>query len=398
MGAELDRGEISVIELRGYYALFHLFVFTMAMTALANNLAVFWIAIEATTLVSALLVGFYRNRQSIEAAWKYIILCTVSISFALLGIFLIFHASVKATGGAGTLEWSELKRIAGSLDPATMHIAFIFIIVGYGAKAGLAPLHNWLPDAHSQAPTPISALLSSVLLKCAMLGVLRVLSLGAGTQWGGEAGTVLMVFGLISMGIATAFILMQNNYKRLLAYSSIEHLGIIAVGAGGGVFLGLFGALLHFINHAVVKTLLFFVTGELRLHYHSTKAENITGALKTMPVTGTVMLLAAFAIAGAPPFNVFISEFVILKSSAQQGHWVTFALFLIFVTIIFGGVLRHFGSMAFGRSEGRAVQGWLAPGLFIVLASVMLVMGVHIPAPIESLVSAAADIVTGGGR
>ena len=238
MGQEFENGIIKLKDLQYYYALMHLFVFTMLLTTVSNNLAVFWIAIEGTTLVSALLVGFYKDRKAIEAAWKYIILCTVGITFALLGIFITYYASVTVMGGRGTLNWTELRDIADKLNPSTMKLAFIFILVGYGAKAGLAPVHNWLPDAHSQAPTPISALLSGILLKCSFIGIIRFIIIVNKSTGDFYTSQLMLLFGLLSMGIATAFILLQTNYKRLLAYHSIEHIGIIATGAGDRRLLG----------------------------------------------------------------------------------------------------------------------------------------------------------------
>lgn len=397
MGQEFEEGIVKLKDLRYYYALMHLFVFTMLLTTVSNNLAVFWIAIEGTTLVSALLVGFYKDRQAIEAAWKYIILCTVGITFALLGIFITYYASVTIMGGSGTLNWTELRAIADKLNPSTMKLAFIFILVGYGAKAGLAPVHNWLPDAHSQAPTPISALLSGILLKCSFIGIIRFIVIVNGATGDSYTSRLMLIFGLLSMGIATAFILLQTNYKRLLAYHSIEHIGIIATGVGIGGFWGIYGALLHILNHAVVKTLLFFTTGKVRLAYHSTKIEKVRGAMTRLPVSGTIMLLAALAIAGTPPFNIFLSEFIIIKAAADYGKWTTLALFIGFATIIFGGVLHHFGSMAFGKSESPHSDKERMPVsiVLVVMAAVMLLCGLYIPSFLGDLLNNSVKVILG---
>ena len=397
MGQEFEEGIIKLKDLRHYYALMHLFIFTMLLTTVANNLAVFWIAIEGTTLVSALLVGLYKNTQSIEAAWKYIILCTVGITFALLGIFITYYASTSVMGGSGTLNWTELRDLAYKLNPSTMKLAFIFILVGYGAKAGLAPVHNWLPDAHSQAPTPISALLSGILLKCSFIGIIRFIIIVNRSTGDSYANSLMLFFGLLSMGIATAFILLQNNYKRLLAYHSIEHIGIIATGIGIGGFWGIYGSLLHILNHAVVKTLLFFTTGKVKLRYHSTKIEKVKGVMTRMPVSGTIMLLAALAIAGTPPFNIFLSEFIILKAAADFGQWTTLALFLIFATIIFGGVLHHFGSMAFGKSEDGENEKERKPvsAVLVAMAAVMLICGLYIPPFLGNMLANSVRIILG---
>lgn len=398
MGREFLEGLVTVRDIRMYYTLLHLFICTMLVAASSNNIAVFWIAIEGTTLVSALLVGFYKNRQSVEAAWKYIILCTVSITFALLGVFIIYYASVSAPGESGTMNWTELREIAHALNPATVKLAFIFILVGYGAKAGIAPVHNWLPDAHSQAPTPVSALLSGVLLKCAFLGILRYVIIVNSAAGPSHSGQLLLFFGLLSMGIATAFILMQNNYKRLLAYSSIEHIGIIATGMGIGGFWGIYGSLLHVLNHAVVKTLLFFTTGRIRLKYHSTKIQKVRGAMETLPVSGTVMLLAALAIAGAPPFNIFLSEFTIMKAAVDGGNWMAFTLFIIFATIIFGAIAHHFGSMAFGKSaKGRDIEwNMIGTPVIVIMAVVMLVLGINVPSFLDGVLNSSVHIIMGG--
>ncbi len=398
MGQEFEEGIIRLKDLRRYYVLMHLFIFTMLLTIVSNNLAVFWIAIEGTTLVSALLVGLYKNTQSIEAAWKYIILCTVSITFALLGIFITYYASTSVMAGSGTLNWTELRDMAYKLNPSTMKLAFIFILVGYGAKAGLAPVHNWLPDAHSQAPTPISAMLSGILLKCSFIGIIRFIIIVNRSTGDSYANSLMLFFGLLSMGIATAFILLQNNYKRLLAYSSIEHIGIIATGMGIGGFWGIYGSLLHILNHAVVKTLLFFTTGNVKLRYHSTKIEKVKGVITRMPVTGTIMLLAALAIAGSPPFNIFLSEFIILKAAADMGQWTVLALFIIFATIVFGGVLHHFGSMAFGKSEGWENEKERKPvsAVLAAMAAVMIICGLYIPPVLGNMLAGSVRIILGG--
>ena len=397
IGNEFEAGLIKIKELRYYYSLLHLFIFTIIAAVISNNLAVFWIAIEGTTLVSALLVGFYKNRQSIEAAWKYIILCTVSITFALLGIFITYYASVSVTGENGTMNWTELQSIAHSLNPSTMNLAFIFILVGYGAKAGLAPVHNWLPDAHSQAPTPISALLSGVLLKCAFLGIIRFVIILNASSGPAYTSQLLLIFGLLSMGIATAFILLQNNYKRLLAYHSIEHIGIISTGFGIGGYLGIYGALLHILNHAIVKVLLFFTTGQARLFYHTTKIEKVKGMMVSLPISGTVMLLGALAIAGAPPFNIFISEFTILKAAVDSNRWLTFSLFIFFATIIFGGVLHHFSSMAFGKTniKSNCKEKKMSSLIILIMAAIMLILGFYIPSFLDEILKSSAKIIMG---
>jgi hydrogenase-4 component F len=345
--------------MRRYYALLHLFIFTMLLVTVANNLALMWIAIEATTIVSAVLIGlgFYKRHLAIEAAWKYIILCTVGITFALLGTFITYYASTAVTGTEGALNWTVLKGIAGRLNPATMKLAFIFILVGYGTKAGLAPVHNWLPDAHSQAPSPISALLSGILLNTAFYGVMRFVSIVEPSTGDHFTGNLLILFGLVSIGISSIFILVQDNYKRLLAYSSIEHMGIIALGVGIGGPVGIYGALLHILNHALSKPLMFFASGKIQSHYGSTRIENVQGVLSSMPLLGVLTFIGALSLAGTPPFNIFISEFTILKAAVDKGLWPVVMLFLIFVVIVFYGILSGFGRMLFGEPASGKEAG-----------------------------------------
>lgn len=402
MGSEFKEGLIGIKESRHFYALLHLFIFNMVLATVSNNIAIFWVAIESTTIVSSLLVGFYKDRASVEAAWKYIILCTVSLVFGLLGIFIIYYASASVLVGEGTLNWTELREITHDMNPKTIKLAFLFILVGYGAKAGFAPIHNWLPDAHSQAPTPVSALLSGVLIKCSFFGIIRFVILGNESLESSYCSHLLLIFGLLSMGIATAFILLQNNYKRLLAYSSIEHIGIIAIGMGIGGFWGIYGALLHMLNHAIVKPLLFFTTGRVRFKYHTTEIGKVKGAIAVLPVAGTVMLLAALAIAGSPPFNIFLSEYTILKAAIDGGNWITFAFFIAFSTIIFGGVLRHFGGMAFGKpnidhehEKEKNGDNKMSLIVIVVMVAIMLVLGLYIPGFLNEMLNNSVKVITG---
>jgi hydrogenase-4 component F len=409
MGHEFEEKMISIKELRYFYVLLHLFIFTMALSIASNNIGILWMAIEGTTIVSSLLVGFYKDRESVEAAWKYIILCTVSLIFGLFGIFIVYYASAAVSGGEGTLNWTELRDIAHSMNPKTMKLAFIFILVGFGAKAGFAPIHNWLPDAHSQAPTPVSALLSGVLIKCAFLGIIRFVIIGNECLGLSYCGNLLMLFGLVSMGVASAFILVQNNFKRLLAYSSIEHIGIIAIGMGIGGFWGIYGSLLHMLNHAIVKPLLFFSTGVVRLKYHTTSMDKVKGAMTVLPLTGVVMLIAALAIAGSPPFNIFLSEYTILKAAVDGGNWLTFTLFIIFATIIFAGLLRHFGGMVFGKpnieiedhgyenenGKGERKGNKMSIGIIIIMAAIMVVLGLYIPEFLDGMLNNSVKVITG---
>lgn len=399
MQHEVEIGIIVPAQLATYYLFFHLFIFTMILTVMANNLGLLWIGIEATTLTSALLVGFYKQKSSLEAAWKYIILCTVGIAFALLGVILTYYAAGQIESeSVRTLEWTFLLANKQQLDPQVLKLAFIFILVGFGTKAGLAPLHHWLPDAHSQAPSPVSAVLSGVLLNCALYGVIRyhlLLSQVIGSQF---SSNLLLVFGLVSMGVAVPFIYLQYDLKRLLAYSSVEHMGIIAVGIGLGGKLGLYGASLHFLNHAVAKSLLFFTAGSITQYYGTRQIARIRGAITALPISGVLLFVGSLAITGVPPFNVFVSEFSIVSGGFAQERYVASGLFLLFISLIFAGFMYHVLRMVLGTKPKNLAIGResclsvVAMGIPLVL---ILVLGLYIPSILDNMLSEVL-VVLGG--
>lgn len=396
---EMESGLTDSKGMRRYYLLLHLFVFTMLLVLVCNNLALMWIAIEATTIVSAVLIGlgYMKRPLAIEAAWKYIVLCTVGITFALLGIFIAYYASIAVTeasaaalgnsGAArGTLNWTELKQMGGALNPATMKLCFVFVLIGYGTKAGLAPVHNWLPDAHSQAPSPISALLSGILLNTSFYGIMRIVSVVSPSTGADFTGGLLITFGLISIGIAAVFILVQDNFKRLLAYSSIEHMGIITLGIGIGGAAAVYGSLLHILNHALAKPLMFYATGRVQAKYGSAKIEDVGGLLKSRPLLGGLLLIGALALAGTPPFNVFISEFTVLTAAASKAAWWPVGLFLLFAAVVFYGMLSGFSRILFGsprmaerKSGGTTASMVMSDAVMVVLALLIIALGVYIP-------------------
>ncbi len=410
MTAELKAGAITPSGLRYYYFLLNLFVFTMMLVPISNNLALLWIAVEATTLVSALLVGIYRKRQSIEAAWKYIVLCTVGITFALLGTFIIYYAAagmVPGAGGeAGTLNWTSLRLVAGSLNPATVRLAFILIMVGYGTKAGLAPVHNWLPDAHSEAPTPVSALLSGILLNCAFYGIMRFAVIARAACGQIFVQDVMAAFGVASIVIAGTFMLIQRNAKRLLAYSSIEHMGIICLSFGIGGIYGFYAALLHILNHALGKPLMFFVTGRMHSTFHSVATEEVSGFLRISPLTGALGFAGIMALAGAPPFNIFLSEFLMLKGLAAGAHWFMMAIFLGASGFVFYGLLKDFGGMLLGKPAGlpahrgepasRCETWWPASLMMLALGGGIVLLGLFTPAGLNGLITSSMNIIGAG--
>jgi hydrogenase-4 component F len=391
---------ISPPRLRRYAFFFHLFLFTMLLTVLSNNLGVMWIAIEGTTLASAFLVNVDDKKSSIEAAWKYLILCSVGIALALFGIILVYYSAIaQAAGGKSDLllNWTFLLAQAKHLDPHIMKLAFIFVLVGYGTKAGLAPFHSWLPDAHSQAPAPVSALLSGVLLSCATLGILRFHILTQAVTGSVFSGSLLILFGVLSVAIAVPFILEQDDYKRLLAYSSVEHMGLVAVGLGFGGFLGIYGALLHIINHAFTKSLLFFSSGHLLHLFKTKKISEVKGTFRINPFLGAVFFFAVLAIAGMPPFSIFVSEFSILSAGFVARKFVPCALLLLLLALIFIGFLRHANRMTFGKAGDppHAEKSLLMDSILSVGILLIFVMGFYIPGPLQSLLLQASRVAGG---
>lgn len=393
----------SIWKFKKYYLLLNAFILSMLLTVTANSIGVLWIAIELTTLVSAFLVGYYNKESSVEAAWKYIILCTVGIAFAMIGIVLAYYAVTHAGGVKSTgLNWDYLASIGHKLDPDLMKVAFIFILIGLGTKAGLAPMHTWLPDAHSEAPTPTSALLSGVLIKCGIYGIIRftvITNLSVGNNF---TNKLILVFGLLSIAISAIFIITQKNIKRLLAYSSLEHIGIIACGIGFANPLSIFGALFHMLNHALVKSLMFFTAGNLILKFRTKDMEHIKGVLQIMPVSGIILLVGGLALAGSPPFSIFISEFYTLSGGIKSNYWVASALFLLFLLIVFGGLIYHFLQMAMGtsvESNLTLTKGEINKSSIISLViplALICMLGIWIPNPLLKLLNEATKIIAAG--
>lgn len=394
---DFTEGIISKKESKLYYILFNLFVFTMLFTAVVNNLGIVWVAIEMTTLTSAFLVGFYNKEKSIEAAWKYIIICSVGISFAFLGTIL-FYYTVSAQAGVRSLNWTDMVSVASNLDPKVLKIAFIFILVGYGTKAGIAPLHTWLPDAHSQALTPISALLSGVLLKMSLYVMIRFMIIINKSISAGFSQNLFIFFGILSLLVSVGFILVQKDIKRLLAYSSIEHIGIILVGLGIGGRTGLYAVLLHMLNHAVTKALMFFGAGNIVRKYKTHNMQSVSGVIQSMPFTGVMLIIGVFAIAGSPPFSIFLSEMMILISGFVKGSYVTCGVFLLVVAAIFGAIVYHFSKMIFGKKPdniiitGESLSNKLA---FLFLIVFILTLGIHIPGLLDRILNSSVGIMQG---
>jgi len=331
-----------------------LFLSTMTMVTLSDHMMVMWIAIEATTLASAPLIYSHRTATSLEATWKYVIICSVGIAVALLGsIFIALAMDVgKVTA---PVSFSAITSVAKELDPMWLKTGFVFILVGYGTKMGLAPMHTWLPDAHSEAPSPASALLSGVLLNCAYLGIFKTDKIMHAAGLGEFSGAILMVFGLISILAAATFIMKQTEYKRLLAYSSIENMGIIAFGTGIGG-MGAYGAMLCLIHHSLIKSSLFLTSGNMLIGYGSGLIKK-TGNLVTLMPKSFVAFFAGFVgISGFPPFGIFIGEFFIIMAAFNSGHFVAAGIFIFSLCIIFAGFSNQVMKISFGPSESDTIH------------------------------------------
>lgn len=401
MEKELAHGHITFIMFRRYYGLFNVFIFTMISVLIVENLGLMWVAVEATTLASALLVAFYFNHSALEAAWKYVMVCTVGICLALLGTILLYYAQVNAAGADfQALSWLNLQDISSKLDPAITKLAFIFILIGYGTKAGLAPMHTWLPDAHSQAPSPVSGLLSGALLSCAIYAILRNLIVVQAVMHHEFLQYLLIGFGVFSIAIALPFILVQHDVKRLLAYSSVEHMGIIILGIGIGTPLAIYGALLHIINHGIAKSALFYMAGVITQEYGTKHIARIRGLASTMPAVATLFIIGILEITGIPPFGIFVSKFILIEAAFSSGRIALGVSILLLLAGIFAGMIYYCLAMTFGkRPKYRAVGitiGKPALAAMTVSVGLVIVAGVYIPAWLNDILYRAAFIIVGG--
>lgn len=403
MRHEIELGRVTSRRLRLYHASFQGFLFTMLLALSTNNLGVLWVALEGATLATVLLVSLYRTPESVEAAWKYFILCGVGIAQALFGTVLLYLAAARVVEDPDrALLWSVLHAHAGDLEPVVMSIAFIFLLVGYGTKVGLVPLHNWLPDAHSEGPTPMSAVLSGLLLNVALYAIVRVkmltdAALGAGGGAHPElAGFLMMGFGLASFMVAGLFLHRQRDIKRLFSYSSIEHMGLMTFAFGLGGPLATFGALLHMTVHSLTKSAIFVTVGHASQIAGSQAIASVRGLIRTQPAVGWSLLVGTLAIAGFPPFGVFVSEFLVLTATMQTRPWLTVPL-LIGLVIAFAGLFRHLQPMVFGpRPVGQApIAVSMAPVL--VHLAIVLWIGLSMPAFMARWFDGATRLIAGSG-
>lgn len=343
---ELEEGAVKMNSVKLFYSLFCLFVISMIFVCISNNVIAMWLGIEATTLSTAFLIGFNRTKLSLEAAWKYVIICSIGIGLGLIGIILsIYSLNVPMT--EEVLNWTYLIANPQLMDPDAAKLAFVFVFIGIGTKAGLAPMHTWLPDGHSEAPSPISAMMSGVLLNIAMYVVIRFYAVVKLVEDLAKFRYMFIIFGCISLLIASLSILRQNNYKRLLAFSSVENIGIIALGVGFGGAVGTFGALLHTVIHAFGKTLLFLISGNILAAYKTKRIDKIQYMIKSMPINSVFLILGILIITGAPPFASFFSELAILQEGIMQGQYLAVGIYAICLLIAFAAFFNIFIHMIF---------------------------------------------------
>ncbi|MHB8898219.1 MAG: proton-conducting transporter transmembrane domain-containing protein [Thermoguttaceae bacterium] len=386
-----------------------LFFAAMTLVLVSHHWGLMWVAVEATTLASAPLIYFHRHPRSLEATWKYLMICSVGIALALLGNFFLAASAKTCPGEPFHLTVLGLESHASGLDPRWLRAAFLLLLVGYGTKMGLAPMHTWLPDAHSEAPSMVSALLSGVLLNCAFLAVLRGHSLLVKAGEGAFSRDLLVLFGLMSMAFAAVFVIRQGDYKRLLAYSSVEHMGILVLGVGvGGI--GGFGSLLHAVNHSLTKAMLFLTAGNTLHHFRTKSTRDVRGLLRVLPITGGLWVVGMLAITGSPPFGTFLSELVILKSMIDGDRIFVAVFYLaalatvlvsmsaIVIAMVYGEPAGESGAAATGGSPNelasapgspRGEPAWsVLPPTLLGLA--VLLLGLYVPAELSDLLHDAA--------
>jgi len=379
MRVELDRGKMTPARMRLYHSMYQLFSFTMLMGLTTNNMGIIWVAMEAATLTTVLLVSVYRTSASLEAAWKYFILCGVGIAQALFGTILLYMAADKVLGSEhATLLWTNLDAIKGQLDPTIMTLAFVFLLVGYGTKIGLVPLHSWLPDAHAEGPTPVSAVLSGLLLNVAMYALLRCKVLTDGALDSAIAGQLMMGFGLLSVTVAAFFLSRQKDVKRMFSYSSIEHMGLITFAFGMGGPVANFAGLLHMTVHSLVKSAIFFAVGHATQNAGTQVMADIRGLIKVNPTVGWGLMIGSMAILGMPPFGVFASEFLILTTAMREQPWATPFLFLA-LGVAFASMLIRVLPMVFGDTTLKPLAHPPALIPVFVHLALGLMLGLYIP-------------------
>src|SRR5690349_11052400 len=393
MRIEAHSGKLSGRRLQLYHSMYQLFNFTMLLALTTNNVGILWVAMEAATLTTVLLVSLYRTPASLEAAWKYFILCGVGIAQALFGTILLYFAAEKLLGaGGGALLWTGLNAVRAGLEPTVLAIAFVFLLVGYGTKVGLVPLHNWLPDAHAEGPTPVSAVLSGLLLNVALYAVVRCKVLVDGALPGAFARNLMMGFGLVSVVVAAFLLWRQRDIKRLFAYSSIEHMGIITFAFGMGGVVANFAALLHMTVHSLTKSAIFFAAGHAAQKAGSQLMDQIRGLITLSPTVGWGLMMGSLAILGLPPFGVFASEFLILTTAMREHPWAT-PILLAALGVAFAAIFGRVQPMVFGDTTAARLPVRPAMMPVFVHLALVLMLGLWIPPFLADWYRSAARLI-----
>lgn len=395
--SEYEEKKVSLRKAKIYFVLFSLFVFSMMFLSMSNNIMGMWIGLEATTLATAFLIGFTGSKLSLEAAWKYIIICSIGLAIGLIGIILFIY-SMHMEISTSTLQWTYLLKNFETMDKGIVKVAFTFIFVGIGTKAGLAPMHTWLSDGHSEAPSPVSAMMSGILINLALYVIVRFYIVVRTINGLSNLSYLFIVFGCISLIISSFSILKQTNYKRLLAFSSVENIGIMSLGFGFGGPIGVFGALLHSMIHAYGKSLLFLVSGNILSAYKTKRIDQINYLIRTMPVNAVFLMVGILVITGTPPFASFFSEFKILQAGILRGHYIASAILVLSLLLVFAGFLIIFVKMIFCGESGEyrrfeKDRENIVP-LFIVLGFIVFV-SITYGNLLCNMLSRAASIVCG---
>jgi hydrogenase-4 component F len=379
---ELEIGRLTPIQLRFYHTMYQVLLFAMNLALTANNIGLMWVAIEMATLTTVIMVGIYRTPEAIEAAWKYFILGSVGIALALFGTILVYMAARPVVGeGLGGMDWTVLLAHVAAFDPAQLNLAFVFLMLGYGTKVGLAPLHAWLPDAHAEGPTPISAVLSGLLLNVALYAVLRFKLLLDANSGAIAPGPLMAILGLVSLVFAAFMLYRRRDIKRMFAYSSIEHMGIIAFAFGIGGPLANFAGLLHMIMHSLTKSAIFFTVGHIAQVKGTQTIAGIRGLTVSHPLLGWGLVVGVFAIAGLPPMGIFMSEFLVVSSTFAREPWLAIPL-VIGLLVAFGALLLRLHGMAFGEPSGSTVPVKASWAPIAAHFGLVLMAGIYLPPPL----------------
>jgi len=393
IGHELEIGRLTTKNLRFYHAMYQILLFGMNLALMANNIGLMWVAIELSTLTTVLMVGIYRTPEALEAAWKYFILGSVGIALALFGTILVYMAAQPVVGeGPDGMIWTVLIAHAASLDPALLNLAFVFLLLGYGTKVGLAPLHAWLPDAHAEGPTPISAVLSGLLLNVALHAVLRFKLLLAANPAAIAPGPLMATLGLVSLIFAGFMLYRRRDIKRMFAYSSIEHMGIIAFAFGMGGPLANFAGLLHMTMHSLTKSAIFFAVGHIAQAKSTQRLADLRGLTVTHPLLGWGLVVGVAAIAGMPPFGMFMSEFLVVSSTFAREPLLAVPL-VMGLLVAFGALMLRLQGVAFGEPLGSSEP---VKASYIPMAAhfaLVLAAGIYLPPPLVTWFQHVAELL-----